>query len=189
MTRDLFRLPPNLPVPADDRAAAHLFGMELPDIPLISTDAGKVVSLARTPGKVAVFAFPRTGRPDQAPLTPDWDRIPGARGCTPQVCRYRDLHTEFAALQCTVFGLSTQDAEYQHEMATRLQLPFPVLSDSGLALTKALRLPTMNVAGHVLHRRLAWLALDGRIAGLIYPVFPPDQNADRLLELLAAMEK
>ena len=181
--RDLLKLPDDLPVPQDDGAAAHLRGLALPDLALAATD-GSEVNLSRIDGRVVVFAFPRTGQPGKAPLVDDWDAIPGARGCTPQVCRYRDLAAEFAALECRVFGLSTQTPDYQREMAARLAIPFPILSDADLELVHALELPTMAVAGEVLIKRLSWLAIDGRIERVAYPVFPSDQNADVMLRIV-----
>ena len=181
--RSLATLPPGLPAPVDDGAAAHLTGMRLPPVALVATDGG-AVELATIPGTVVVFAYPRTGRPGEPSLVEDWDAIPGARGCTPHTCGYRDLHAEFAALGARVFGLSTQTPAYQREMVERLKVPFPVLSDADLALTAALRLPTMEVAGQTLLKRVAWIARDGVIARVFYPVFPPDRNA---AEVLAAL--
>ena len=166
-----------IPAPVDDGAARHLENGKLPDIILPATD-GRQVSLARLGGRVVVFAYPRTGEPGKAPLADDWDMIPGARGCTPQSCAFRDLHKELlAAGAARVFGLSTQDTAYQQEAAERLHLPFPLLSDAGLTLTRALRLPTMQVAGLTLLKRLAMVIDDARIAKVFYPVFPPDRNA------------
>jgi peroxiredoxin len=183
MTRssDLYSLPPDLPVPVDDGRAAHLTGMRVPSVALIAT-SGERIDLSTIGGLAVVFAFPRTGRPNAAPLVPDWDLIPGARGCTPQTCAFRDLTADFGALGCRVFGLSTQDPEYQRELAERLHLPFPVLSDVELALTHALDLPTLTVAGQVLLARLAWIQRDGVIEDVAYPVFPPDRNAADMLE-------
>jgi peroxiredoxin (alkyl hydroperoxide reductase subunit C) len=152
-------------------------------VPLTATD-GKVVDLSKEAGLAVVFAYPRTGRPNEPSLVPDWDQIPGARGCTPQTCGFRDLHSEFAALGCRVFGLSTQDTDYQKEMAQRLHIPFPVLSDAELRLTTALRLPTFEVVGQTLLKRLAWVAHDGVIAKVFYPVFPSDRNAAEVLTWL-----
>jgi peroxiredoxin len=166
-----------IPAPVDDGAARHLKGARLPDTALAASD-GTQVSLARLAGRTVVFAYPRTGEPGKPPLVDDWDMIPGARGCTPQSCAFRDLHKELIAAGAEhVFGLSTQDSAYQREAATRLHLPFPLLSDAGLALTRALRLPTMQVAGLTLIRRLAMVVDDGRITKVFYPVFPPDRNA------------
>jgi peroxiredoxin len=176
-------LPDDLPAPEDDGAAAHLAGTRLPSLGLTATD-GTQVDLAGIAGLVVVFAYPRTGRPGEPSLVEDWDAIPGARGCTPQTCAFRDLHAEFAALGARVFGLSTQDTAYQREMAGRLHVPFPVLSDADFALTRALHLPTMNVAGHTLLKRLAWIARDGTIERVFYPVFPPNRNAADVLAAL-----
>ena len=181
--RSLSTLPEGLPVPVDDGAAAHLAGIRLPHVSLPATD-GSVVDLAALPGTVVVFAYPRTGRIGEPSLVDDWDQIPGARGCTPQTCGFRDLHAEFTALGARVFGLSTQDTDYQREMVERLHVPFAVLSDSELALTRALRLPTMEVAGQTLLKRIAWIARDGTIARVFYPVFPPDRNAGEVLAAL-----
>ena len=170
-----------IPAPVDDGAARHLEGMRLPDVALAATD-GAHVSLAALRGRVVVFAYPRTGRPGEPALVEDWDLIPGARGCTPQSCAFRDLHAELrAAGVAHVFGLSTQDTEYQREAVTRMHLPFALLSDRDLALARALRLPTMQVAGHTLLARLAFVADDGVIAKVFYPVFPPDRNASDVL--------
>jgi len=166
-----------IPAPIDDGAGRRLEGVNLPDIALPATD-GSHVSLARRAGRVVVFAYPRTGEPGKPALAQDWDMIPGARGCTPQACAFRDLHGELiAAGAAGVFGLSTQDTDYQLEAATRLHLPFSLLSDAKLTLTKALGLPTMEVAGLILLKRLALIIDDGRIAKVFYPVFPPDKNA------------
>ena len=166
-----------IPPPIDDGGAGHLQGAKVPDIALPATD-GSHVSLARLAGRVVVFAYPRTGEPGKPALAQDWDMIPGARGCTPQACAFRDLHGELiAAGAAGVFGLSTQDTGYQLEVATRLHLPFSLLSDAKLTLTKALGLPTMEVAGLILLKRLALIIDDGRIAKVFYPVFPPDKNA------------
>jgi len=176
-------LPAGLPVPTDDGAAAHLTGTKLPSIALAATTGG-AVDLSAQRGRTVVFAYPRTGKPGEAPLTPDWDMIPGARGCTPHTCGFRDLYGELQALGCAVYGLSTQDTDYQREMADRLHVPFPVLSDARLELTRALRLPTFTVASQVLLKRLAWVAEDGRISKVFYPVFPPDKNAEEVLSWL-----
>jgi len=145
MTKNLHELPPDLPVPQDDGAASHLVGMRVPDIALPSTVGGAVV-LSRLPGRTVVYAYPRTGVPGQPSLDEDWERIPGARGCTPESCGFRDHHQELFAAGARVFGLSTQDTAFQREAAERLRLPFSLLSDGRLELTTALRLPTMVVA-------------------------------------------
>jgi peroxiredoxin (alkyl hydroperoxide reductase subunit C) len=173
-----------IPAPADDGAAQHLAGLAVPDVALTATD-GTQVSLGRIPGRVVVFAYPRTGVPGQISPVPDWDMIPGARGCTPQACAYRDLHRELTAAGASrVFGLSTQDAAYQREAAERLHLPFPLLSDERLALATALRLPLMQAGGMMLLKRLALVIDDGRIEKVFYPVFPPDTNAGDVLAWL-----
>ena len=173
-----------IPAPQDDGAARHLAGMAIPDIPLAATD-GTVVSLAKVPGRVVVFAYPRTGVPGQPSLVDDWDMIPGARGCTPQTCAFRDLHKVLiSAGVARVFGLSTQDSAYQKEAADRLHLPFSLLSDEKLALVKALQLPTMQVEDATLIKRLALVIDGGKVAKVFYPVFPPDRNASDVLAWL-----
>ena len=173
-----------IPAPVDDGAAAHLKGATMPSVQLKATD-GAMVDLSALKGRVVVFAYPRTGEPGKAALVDDWDMIPGARGCTPQTCSFRDLFAELKAAGANhVFGLSTQDNVYQTEMASRLHLPFPVLSDEKLALSRALKLPTMEVAGLTLIKRLALIVDDGRIAHVFYPVFPPDRNAADVLAWL-----
>lgn len=173
-----------LPAPVDDGGARHLEGMLVPEVALAATD-GRSVVLGKLRGRVIVFAYPRTGRPGQVALVEDWDAIPGARGCTPQSCAFRDLHAELIAAGATaVFGLSTQDTEYQREAVERLHLPFALLSDHELALARALRLPTMEVAGHALIKRLAMVIDDGQITKVFYPVFPPDRNASDVLAYL-----
>jgi peroxiredoxin (alkyl hydroperoxide reductase subunit C) len=158
--------------------------MGMPDIPLAATDA-TVVSLAKVPGRVVVFAYPRTGIPGQPSLVDDWDMIPGARGCTPQTCAFRDLHTVLVSAGSNqVFGLSTQDPAYQREAADRLHLPFPLLSDEKLALVNAIQLPTMQVAGATLIKRLAMVIDAGKVSKVFYPVFPPDRNASDVLAWL-----
>jgi peroxiredoxin len=173
-----------IPAPEDDGSARHLQGMQVPDVALPATD-GTQVNLAKVAGRVIVFAYPRTGEPGKIALVDDWDMISGARGCTPQTCAFRDLHRVLIeAGAANVFGLSTQDNAYQGEAAERLHLPFPLLSDEQLALTSALRLPTMQVAGLTLIKRLALVIDDGRITKVFYPVFPPDRNAGDVLAWL-----
>jgi peroxiredoxin len=167
-----------IPAPADDGAARHLPGAKVPDLALAATD-GRQVSLAQLAGRVVVFAYPRTGEPGKPSLVDNWDLIPGARGCTPQTCAFRDLHKVLIeAGAARVFGLSTQDTAYQREAVERLHRPFPLLSDASLALTNAMRLPTMQVAGLTLIRRLALIIDDGTVSKVFYPVFPPDRNAE-----------
>jgi peroxiredoxin len=173
-----------IPAPTDDGGTAHLAGMAVPPVSLLATD-DTTVDLSVLKGRTVVFAYPRTGEPGKIALVDDWDMIPGARGCTPQTCAFRDLFAELkAAGAAHVFGLSTQSNEYQAEMASRLHLPFPVLSDEKLELTRAVNLPTMEVAGLMLIKRLALVIDDGRIRHVFYPVFPPDRNAGDVLEWL-----
>ena len=175
-----------IPAPTDDGGAAHLKGMNIPSERLRATD-DTTLDLSQLTGRSVVFAYPRTGEPGKVSLVDDWDMIPGARGCTPQTCSFRDLFAELkAAGAAQVFGLSTQSNEYQTEMAARLHLPFPVLSDEKLKLTEALQLPTMEVVGLTLIKRLALIVDDGRITHVFYPVFPPDRNAGDVLEWLKA---
>ena len=173
-----------IPAPDDDGAAAHLVGMTLPPIGLRATD-DTMVTLSQLEGRTVVFGYPRTGEPNKVSLVEDWDMIPGARGCTPQTCSFRDLFGELKAAGAShVFGLSTQSNDYQIEMASRLHLPFPVLSDEKLELTSALDLPTMEVAGLTMIKRLALIVDDARITHVFYPVFPPDRNAGDVLAWL-----
>ena len=184
MTTNLASLPPDLPVPRDDGAAAHLPASRLPDVALRATD-GSTVSLARLEGRTVVYAYPRTGEPGQAALVADWDAIPGARGCTPQSCDFRDHFNALRALGVDhVFGLSTQTSAYQKEAANRLHLPFPLLSDAHRAFAMAARLPTFEAGGHVLLRRLTLIIDDGVVTHLIYPVFPPDESARQVIAWL-----
>lgn len=177
---DFYQLPDDLPVPVDDGAAGHLPGSVLPAIGLPSTD-GRTVDLAALPGRTIVYAYPRTGEPGR-PTPAGWNAIPGARGCTPQSCAFRDHYRELrAAGAAAVYGLSTQTTAYQREAATRLHLPFALLSDSDLSLTRALALPTFEFEGMTLLKRLTMVLADGRIEKVFYPVFPPDRNAEDVL--------
>lgn len=172
-----------IPAPEDDGGAAHLTGMKMPDLTLPAT-SGEPVNLAESVGRVVVYIYPMTGQPNVA-LPDGWDDIPGARGCTPQSCSFRDHFGELQALGVAqVFGLSTQSTDYQREVAERLHLPFPVLSDVDGALTAALNLPVMEVEGRILLKRMAWVIEDGVIVKTFYPVFPPDRNADDVLAWL-----
>ncbi len=180
---NLYELPKNLPIPVDDGACDHLPGLRLPSIPLMST-AGSLVDLAQLPGTTVVYCYPRTGRPDQE-VPEGWDDIPGARGCTPQSCAFRDHYQELQQLDAQVFGLSTQDTVYQREAVERLHLPFALLSDAGLAFTHALRLPTFEFASMTLIKRLTLIIVNGQIVKVFYPVFPPDQNAATVIAWLS----
>jgi len=181
--QDIYTLPPDLPRPVDDGRARHLPGAQVPPLALQAT-TGERIDLAAIRGRAVVFAYPRTGTPGQPPLTPDWDLVPGARGCTPETCGFRDLAADFGKHGVRIFGLSTQEPDYQRELAERLHLPFPVLSDAGRVLTDALRLPTLTIGGYVLLARLTWLQRDGRIERVWYPVFPPDRHASEVLASL-----
>jgi peroxiredoxin len=177
--RDLYHLPPGLPVPEDDGAAAHLDGRELPQLVLDSSLGPVDISELDV-----LYVYPRTGKPGE-PSLPGWDEIPGARGCTPQSCGFRDHAAELAALGAPrVAGLSSQPLERQVEFAERNRMPFPVISDPELRLAEALDLPTFEVAGERLYKRLALVAVGGWIAKVFYPVFPPDRNAADVVRYL-----
>jgi len=171
-------------MPVDDGAAQHLPGMRLPPVPLPATD-GSMLDLSALPGRVVVYAYPRTADPDTG--SPEgWDGIPGARGCTPQSCAFRDHFAELRALGVSrLFGLSTQATAYQQEVASRLHLPFPLLSDERLALTGAMRLPTFTAGGMLLLRRITLVLDAGVVRQVFYPVFPPDRNAAEVMAWLA----
>jgi len=175
-------LPQDLPVPEDDGACKHLPGATLPACSLTSTQGGGV-DLAAIKGWLVVYCYPMTGQPNVA-LPDGWDAIPGARGCTPQSCSFRDHYQELSAINTQVFGLSTQTTEYQQEAADRLHLPFPLLSDVGFAFTNALVLPTFTASNMRLNKRVTLIAYDGVIQHYFYPVFPPDKNADEVLAWL-----
>jgi peroxiredoxin len=177
---NLSDLPAHLPRPTDDGGARHLKGMALPDLELPSTSNRRVnLSKVNAP-HIVIYAYPMTGRPGTA-LPAGWDDIPGARGCTPETCGFRDHHKDLATLHADVFGVSTQSTEYQQEMVKRLEVPFEVLSDEQFALTKALRLPTFTVEGMTLMKRLTLIARGGRIEKVFYPVFPPDKHAEEVI--------
>ena len=176
-------LPPDLPRPVDDGACDHLPGLAMPSVRLPST-AGRLVDLgALSAPRTVIYCYPRTGRPGEA-LPDGWDTIPGARGCTPQACAFRDHHLELADLGAEVYGLSTQTTDYQREMAQRLHLPFEVLSDARFALIEALRLPTFQAEGMRLVKRLTLIVREQRIEHVFYPVFPPNKSADQVLDWL-----
>jgi peroxiredoxin len=178
-------LPPGIPAPQDDGAARHLTGARLPDLTLPAT-SGAPVNLSKLKGRTVVYVYPRTGVPGVDTL-PGWDDIPGARGCTPQSCSFRDHFGELRRLGVAqLYGLSTQDTAYQREAATRLHLPFAILSDEKFALTKAMRLPTFTTSGMTLLKRMAWVIDDGTITHVFYPVFPPDKSAADVISWLQA---
>ena len=184
---DLKTLPKDLPVPVDDGAANHLSGMIIPSIALSST-ANRSVDLAAVSEErlVVVYCYPRTGKPGEEPLNgyAAWNRIPGARGCTPQSCAFRDFYGELQKLGAKVFGLSTQTTAYQQELVEREHLPFEILSDAELRFTNALRLPTFEVEGVALLKRLTFIISERKILKVFYPVFPPDKNAEEVIAWL-----
>lgn len=175
-------LPKDLPVPVDDGAANHLIGLSLPPIILPATD-GSDVDLAAVPDRTVIYVYPMTGRPG-VPSPDGWDAIPGARGCTPQACSFRDRYAELQFLDTGVFGLSAQTSEYQREACDRLHLPYQLLSDSDLQLKERLHLPTFTAGGMELYKRLTMIVADGRIVKVFYPVFPPDRNVDEVITWL-----
>jgi peroxiredoxin len=178
-------LPDDIPVPQDDGGAHHLTGLKLPAVALTATD-GAQVDLSKLSGRTVVYIYPRTGVPGQAPVE-GWDAIPGARGCTPQSCSFRDHFAELKRHGVNhLYGLSTQDSDYQREAVERLHLPFPVLSDAALRLAQAISLPTFTIAGMTLLKRMALVIEDGVVAKVFYPVFPPDKNAEEVLAWLRA---
>lgn len=180
-----FPLPADLPKPADDGLAAHLWGMALPDLALPST-TGRLVDLRKLgERRTVIYCYPMTGVPG-VPLPEGWDLIPGARGCTPQSCNFRDRHDELSQFGVAVYGLSTQTSEYQREMAERNHLSFEILSDAEFKLCDALKLPTFTAAGMRLLKRLTMIVRAGTIEQVFYPVFPPNQSADRVIEWLKA---
>ena len=181
---DPTRLPTDLPAPADDGAADHLVAVVLPDVTLPATVGTQVRLTELGPGRTVIYAYPMTGTPGVEP--PDgWDAIPGARGCTPQSCSFRDHFAELKQLGVThVFGLSTQDSAYQCEAVERLKLPFPILSDRYLSLARAVKLPTFTIASMVLLKRMVLVIDAGVIAKVFYPVFPPDRSAEEVIAWL-----
>jgi peroxiredoxin len=174
-TSDPYTLPPDLPVPEDDGAAAHLVGMEIPDLVLPSS-AGLIDLGAWAAERLVLYVYPRAGHPDRE-MPAGWDAIPGARGCTPQSCAFRDHHAELAELGARVLGLSAQPLADQVEFAERNRMPFPIVSDERLQLGVALQLPVFEVEGMRLYKRLALIARAKEIEHVFYPVFPPDRNA------------
>jgi peroxiredoxin len=181
---DLHSLPAELPIPVDDGAADHLQGLQVPRVVLTSTLGGELDLAEAASGLVVVYVYPRTGRPGE-PLPQGWDAIPGARGCTPQSCAFRDHVLELAAFGASVIGISAQSPADQLEFAGREHIPYPLLSDGGLRLAEAIGLPTFEAAGMRLYRRLTFIARAGRVVKVFYPVFPPQQNASAVLHWLA----
>jgi peroxiredoxin len=180
---DYSELPDDLPVPEDDGAADHLLGAALPSLRLPSTDGGEIDLADPIGERLVVYVYPRTGKPGE-PSPAGWDEIPGARGCTPQSCAYRDSLDEFAALAASVIGVSAQTPAEQREFAAREHIPFPLLSDSDLRLAEAIQLPTFEVDGMILYKRLTFVGEAGKVVKAFYPVFPPDRNAGEVLAWL-----
>lgn len=179
---ELTQLPASLPIPIDDGLCEHLLGMHLPDVSLLSTE-NELVNLNALKGIIVFYCYPMTGRPDIA--HPDgWEEIPGARGCTPQSCSFRDHHDELKRLNASVYGISVQSSDYQKEAKNRLHLPYSLLSDSEQKLTNALGLPVFTVENMSLLKRVTFIVENGVIVKVFYPVFPPDRNADDVLESL-----
>jgi peroxiredoxin len=177
-------LPSDLPVPEDDGAADHLTGQELPHLALAATDGSTVDLSELGDGRTVVYVYPMTGKPGVT-LPDGWDQIPGARGCTPEACGFRDHFAELQAAGAKrVFGLSSQDTGYQTELAQRLGLPFTILSDTRLRLSELLRLPTFAIGGERLYKRLTMIISDGRVEHVFYPIFPPDRHAGEVLAWL-----
>ena len=176
------QLPTDLPIPQDDGATAHLMGMRLPNIFLMATN-GQNIDVGATKGWLVIYCYPRTGRPNAA-LPEGWDQIPGARGCTPQSCSFRDHYQELQALGAEVVGLSVQDTGYQQEMVDRLHLPFPVVSDVNYQFQKALNMPTFVAAGMTLLKRVTLIAQDGVIKAVHYPIFPSDSDPAWVIDYL-----
>jgi peroxiredoxin len=177
-------LPPDLPAQIDDGAARHLAGMELPALSLPST-AGPLELREAAAVRLVLYIYPRTGKPGVPP--PDgWDATPGARGCTPQSCAFRDHRAELAELGATVVGMSAQSLADQREFSDREHIPYPLISDPDLKLAEALALPTFEIAGMRLYRRITLVARAGRIEHVFYPVFPPDRNAADVVAWLRA---
>jgi peroxiredoxin len=180
---DYSKVPLNLPAPVDDGACDHLVGLALPDVSLMDAATGQHVRMAGLTGVSVLFLYPMTGRPDR-PLPSGWDDIPGARGCTPQACSYRDNATRFAAHSISLFGISTQSPEDQFEAKQRLSLPYPLLSDAHLDFAKALSLPTFSVDSMVLLKRATLICRDAVITDFVYPIFPSNSDVDLVLSML-----
>ncbi|HEV3029669.1 MAG TPA: peroxiredoxin [Planctomycetota bacterium] len=184
---DFLKLPDGLPVPQDDGACRHLPGKDLPGLALLATSGREVRLDQASQSRTVFFFYPRTGRPGE-PIPAAWDQIPGARGCTPHSCGYRDRFDEFRRRGIAVYGVSSQDTEYQCEFARRTKLPYDLLSDEKFRLTDALHLPTFIFEGARLIKRLAFVTDKGRIEKVFYPVFPPDQNAEVVLSWVRAQD-
>ncbi|AZZ36008.1 peroxiredoxin [Bdellovibrio sp. qaytius] len=188
MSNNVYDLPSNLPKPVDDGQTDHLRGHAIPNINLTAT-TGHDLALTEIFAKPSVlFIYPRAGSPLEPNVDPElWDTIPGARGCTPHSCKFRDLHAEFKALGVNIYGASIQSPVVQKEFVERNHIPFPILSDSQYKLTESLKLPTFDFAGERLIKRMAFYIEDNKIKKVFYPVFPPDKNADEVLAWLKTL--
>ncbi|MHC0067965.1 peroxiredoxin [Nostoc sp. UIC 10890] len=179
----LHKLPDDLPIPEDDGSCSHLTGTVLKSVLLPST-SGRDIDLSKLTGRTVVYCYPLTGSPNHQ-LPNEWDKIPGARGCTPQSCAFRDRYLDISNFVTNLFGLSTQDSDYQREAVERLHLPFQLLSDSGLSFAHSLHLPTFEIESKTLIKRLTLIIENGKIEKVFYPVFPPDLNAEEVLKWLS----
>jgi peroxiredoxin len=182
--QNLTDLPTNLPKPIDDGACDHLQGSKLPTASLLTTDDSEI-DFSSINGRLVIYLYPMTGKPNTA-LPDGWDGIPGARGCTPQSCSFRDHYSELKELNTSVYGLSTQTTTYQKEAANRLHLPFPLVSDNNLKFIESLSIPTFEVDGMTLSKRITLVANNGIIEKVFYPVFPPNENANHVIAYLNA---
>ncbi|HAS09140.1 MAG TPA: peroxiredoxin [Acidimicrobiaceae bacterium] len=183
MAHDPRHLPSSLPAPVDDGACDHILGLRIPDVHLPSTRGGSIGLVSATERTAVIYVYPRTGVPG-VEMPDGWDAIPGARGCTPQSCSYRDDYAAFQAVRVDVYGLSTQSTEAQMEFVEREHIPFPLLSDPGRLLGSALELPTFTAGGDVLYRRVTLIVEAGRVVHVRYPVFPPNRDAEETLTWL-----
>lgn len=184
MTETLTELPDNLPIPIDDGACSHLLKAPIPSINLQTTQHA-TLNLSELKGWLVIYCYPMTGSPDNPiPVDWNWNKIPGARGCTPQACSFRDHAAQLNALGINVFGLSTQSTEQQLEATKRLHLPYALISDNALTFTHALNLPTFNVGGLDLNKRVTIIAYNGIIQHYLYPIFPPDENVENVIAWL-----
>lgn len=184
MEESLEYLPEGLPIPTDDGSCNHLIGMSIPNIKLKATN-GKLIELKNIDGRVVFYLYPMTG-PSHIPLPKGWDEIPGARGCTPQACSFKNNYAELQELGLTVFGMSTQSSDFQIKEKERIHLPFDLLSDQNIEFAKTLNLPLHYVEDLTLHKRVTLIFKDGKIVKYFYPVFPPDKNINEVIEWLKA---
>jgi len=180
--KDLYKLPDDLPVPVDDGACDHLQEFQLPSVSLKGV-SDESIELSSMKGIAVIFFYPMIGRPNSPPMI-GWNNIPGARGCTPQSCSFRDKYSQLEKLEVKVFGVSSQPLIDQKEASARLKLPFELLNDSQFELTKALNLPTFEYDSSTFIKRITIISIDGVIKKTFYPVFPPDKNVNQVIEWL-----